>query len=89
MFAKVKSFVQRNANKLLAAPAVGAGMTVLSTVASHAEGTGYTPQAVPAAQSMDISVIGNVWQYAQSFLQDTIAIISNSPLLVVVTIALP
>lgn len=34
----------------------------------------YTPQAVPSPQAMDISSVGDIWQYAQSMLQDTLAI---------------
>lgn len=49
----------------------------------------YTPQAVPSPQTMDISSVGDIWQYAQSMLQDTLAIISNHGILVALIIALP
>lgn len=49
----------------------------------------YTPQAVPSPQPMTFSSVGDIWQYAQSMLQDTLAIISNYPILVAIIIALP
>lgn len=83
-------FIKRNKAKFMASGAVAGVTAVLSSVGAFASSTPtYTPKPVPAAQDMDLSTVGNVWNYAQSMLQDVIAIISNYPLLVTLVLTLP
>lgn len=83
-------FIKRNKAKIMASGAVAGFTAALSSVGAFASSTAtYTPKAVPQAQDMDLSTVGNVWNYAQSMLQDVIAIISNYPLLVTLVLTLP
>lgn len=83
-------FFKRHKNKVMATAGVASAVSVLSTVSSFATSNPtYTPKPVPTAQTMDLSLLGNLWNYAQSMLQDVISIISSQPLLVVMVIALP
>lgn len=82
-------FFKRHKNKVMATAGVASAVSVLSTVSSFATSSTptYTPKPVPTAQTMDLSLLGNLWNYAQSMLQDVISIISSQPLLVVMVIA--
>lgn len=84
-------FIKRNKAKFMASGAVAGLTAAISSVAAFASGTSadYTPKAVPSAQPMDLSTVGNIWNYAQSMLQDVIAIISNYPLLITLVLTLP
>lgn len=89
MFDAVRNFFVRNKNKVLASGAVTSAVALFSSVGSFASSTSYTPKAIPTPQTMDLDTLGNVWNYAQSMFQDTLAIISNHPILVTILIALP
>lgn len=85
---KIKAFLESKKARFLAASTPA--MVALASIGSFASGNAatYTVKDVPTAQSMDLSQVGNLWQYAQSMLQDTLAIISNNPILIVLTLAL-
>lgn len=85
---KLKEFIMSKQAKFIAGSApVAAALASIGSFAASAPS--YTVKSVPSAQDMDLSAVGNVWNYAQSMLQDTLAIVSNYPILVILLIALP
>lgn len=77
-------FVKHGQKFAVVAPFIGSFASIGSFAASD-----YSVKAVPSPQAMDLTQVGNVWNYAQSMLQDTLAIVSNNPLLIALLIALP
>lgn len=84
---KVIDFFRRHKAKLATSVIAAYALSVVSSVSTFAAEGDYTPKPVPTAQTMDLTLLGNLWNYAQSMLQDVIAIISSQPLLTVMVIA--
>lgn len=76
---KVIDFMKKHSAKIATSGAVAGALSVASTVGSFAAEGDYTIKPVPTAQVMDLTLLGNLWNYAQSMLQDTISIISSQP----------
>lgn len=86
---RVKEIIKRHFPKIMTAAAM-TGTMACGTVSSFAASTpSYTPKPVPTATTMDLSSLGELWAYAQSMLQDVIAIISNHGLLVCLVLVVP
>lgn len=88
---KFVDFINRNKVKVFTGIGTASALA-MSTVSAFASGTDagtYTPRAVPTAQPLTFESLGSGWNYAQSMLQDSIAIASQYPLVIFAMITMP
>ena len=49
----------------------------------------YTVNPIPSPEAINFSAVGDLWQFGASMMMDTVAIVSNQPILVALLFALP